>query len=279
MKTHIKYIASSGNEYDLTTNGITHSNANYYEWEWNAEEIQLQFGTRVSDFSREAAVYEAELVFKDAPMDMRRKIRALHNDFENDLRNKTPGRIVWGDYYIDCFIMRSVTKPADVWWKNLTNTIRIYAPYPFWVKEEKIVLPMSEVRTGSFLDYTFDYTYDYAAPVVGTKNIKSEFPFDSEFQMIIYGPAVNPRITINKYPYVLYTTIPQGAYTIIDSRSKSIMQYMANVKTNMFNYRNKTNSIFQKVPGGNLVIEWDATFGADIILYREQSEPEFEEVV
>jgi hypothetical protein len=46
----------------------------------------------------------------------------------------------------------------------------------------------------------------------------------------------------------------------------------------MFNFRNKTNSIFRPVPGGNLLIEWDAAFGADLVLYREQSEPDFEEV-
>ena len=110
--------------------------------------------------------------------------------------------------------------------------------------------------------------------------IKSDFPFDSEFRMIIYGLAVNPRITINGYSYVLYTTIPDGAYVIVDSRTHTITQYNTDgTQSNMFNYRNKTDSIFAKIPGGNLRIAWDATFGADITIFQEKSEPEFEEVV
>lgn len=278
MITEIKYIASSGNAYDLTANGVIHKAANYYEWAWGVQGTKLQFGTRVSNFSRAAAEYEAELVFHGDPAERKALIQALHNDFENDLRQKNPGRIVWGDYYIDCYITRSVASPMETW-KYISDTIRIYAPYPFWVQEAKVSLPVSTATTGAYLDYPYDYPYDYTAPVVGTKIIKSDFPFESEFRMVIYGLAVNPRITINGYPYVLYVTVPQGAYVVVDSRTKSIMQYANDgTKTNMFNYRNKTDSIFQKVPGGNLTIAWDATFGVDLTIYHERSEPEFVEV-
>ena len=48
---------------------------------------------------------------------------------------------------------------------------------------------------------------------------------------------------------------------------------------NLFNFRNKTDSIFAKIPGGNLTIAWDASFGVDITVFQEKSEPDFEEVV
>ena len=132
--------------------------------------------------------------------------------------------------------------------------------------------------SGDFLDYTFDYNYDYAAGAIGEKIVYSESPFTSEFKLVIYGEAVNPRIVINGYPYVLYTTIPAGAYVVIDSRQKTIMMYQNGTQTNIFDYRNKSDSIFEKIPAGNLRIIWDSTFGADLTIYREQSEPEFEEV-
>ena len=98
--------------------------------------------------------------------------------------------------------------------------------------------------------------------------------------MIIYGEAVNPRIVVNGYPYVLYTTIPAGSYVIIDSKQRTIMMYSAGgQKTNIFDFRNKTDSIFEKLPAGNLSIVWDSTFGADLTIYREQAEPEFEEII
>lgn len=279
MISEIKYIASSGREYNLTANGSLHRSANYYDWQWSVVGTTLQHGIRVSDFSRSPAEYDVELVIYGTPAQRRSFLTALHNDFENDMRTKKTGRIIWGDYYIDCFITQSRSAPLERW-THLSNTIHIYVPYPFWVQEKKISLPASGESTSGFLDFPFDFPFDFTAPVVGTRAIKSDFPFDSEFKMVIYGLAVNPRITINGYPYVLYATIPQGAYVIIDSRAHSITQYNSDgTQTNMFNFRNKTDSIFQKIPGGNLTISWDASFGVDITIFQEKSEPDFEEVV
>lgn len=280
MKTQIKYIASSGNVYDLTTKDILHRVASYYDWAWKAEGAKRQYGMRVSSFSRDAGQYEAELIF-DArnQAEARRMIKALHNDFENDMRRMTPGRLVWGDYYIDCYISGSAVENIS-FWKWLVNTIQVYAPYPFWIKEEHVALSTAEEVSGTYLDYTYDYSYDYAAPAVGEKNVYSESPFTSEFRLVIYGEAVNPRIVVNGYPYVLYTTIPAGSYVIIDSKQRTIMMYGAGgQKTNIFDFRNKTDSIFEKLPAGNLSIVWDSTFGADLTIYREQAEPEFEEII
>lgn len=279
MISPIKYIASSGKEYDLVSNGVVHCSANYYDWHWSAVGTVLQYGVRIANFSKQPAEYDVELFIYGTPEARKRLLTALHEDFENDLRNKTPGRLVWGDHYIDCYVTQSQSSPAQTW-DYISNKIHIYAPYPFWVQEHKVSLPVSQETQSTYLDYTYDYTYDYAAPTVGTKVVKSDFAFDSEFQMIIYGPAVNPRVTINDYPYVLYATIPQGAYVVIDSKTKSITQHNTNGTTsNLFNFRNKATSIFQKIPGGDLSITWDASFGVDITIFREKSEPDFEEVV
>lgn len=279
MITPIKYIASSGREYNLATKGILHKTASFYDWEWDIEGTNLQYGMRVSNTSKKPGEYESELIIYGTPAERHQILTSLHNDFENDLRKRKTGRIIWGNYYIDCFIRQSSTVPAETW-KYLSNKIGIFAPYPFWVQESQIALSALGEQTSAFLDYPYDYPYDYTAPAMGTKIVKSDFPFDSEFRMIIYGLAVNPRITINGYPYILRATIPQDAYVIIDSRTRSITQYNSDgTQANMFNYRNKTDSIFNKIPGGNLEISWDASFGADITVYHEKSEPDFVEVV
>lgn len=278
MKTQIKYIASSGNVYDLTTKNILHRTANYYDWSWKADGAKRQYGQRVSRFSRDPATYEADLIFHGNPAELRRTIQALHNDFENDMRRMTPGRLVWGDYYIDAYINGSAVENIS-YWSWISNKIQILAPYPFWIKEEKVVLPSASEGSSEFLDFPYDYPYDYTAPVIGEKVIKSDSPFTSEFTMIIYGEAVNPRVVINGHPYVLYTTIPAGAYVVIDSKQRTIMMYgTGGQKTNVFDYRNKSDSIFEKIPEGNLKITWDAIFGVDLTIFREKSEPEFEEI-
>lgn len=276
MNVPIKYISSSGHEHDLISNGILHKTANYHRWAWEIEGTRLQYGYRVSDFSREPAVYETELIFAGSYMQRRAKINALHDDFEYDVRTKQPGKLIWGDYYINCFIVESETEPYEneTW---TVNKVSFYAPYPFWVQDFFVSLPPSENATSPFLDFPYDFPYDFTSPVMGSRNIRTDFPFASDFKMVIFGEAVNPRVVINDYPYVLYTTIPFGSYVVIDSRAKTVMMYGSRgQKTNMFDFRNKSQSVFEKITGGDLQIVWDASFGVDLTIYHERSEPRVE---
>ena len=42
---------------------------------------------------------------------------------------------------------------------------------------------------------------------------------------------------------------------------------------NLFDYRDKTQSVFERIPGGNLRLNWTGTFGFDLTLFEERSEP------
>lgn len=278
MRVPITYIASSGHKYNLISNGILHKAANYHAWAYRVQGTKLQYGTRVADFAKDPATYETELILEGGERQRQAIVDALHDDFEADLRNKKAGRIIWGSYYIDCFVIESNTAPTDIPTRTL-NKIKIYTPYPYWVQDYNIELLPSEETESEFLDFPFNFPFDFTAPTIGETTIKSDFPYDSEFEMVIFGPAVNPRVTINRYSYVLYTTIPDGAYVVIDSRKKTVMQFNTDgTQSNIFNLRNKTDSIFQKIPGGNLRISWDATFGVNITIHRERSEPRVEVV-
>lgn len=271
MRTKITYISSSGNRYELNMDGVLHKKLPYFAWSWEVEGTKLQHGTRVSGFSKKAATYKANLVFYDRSQAVRDAIvNDLHDDYERDIRNKTPGRIVIGDYYIESYITSVNMRDAN---GVTTDEIEIYCPYPFWVQEAYVTLPASQETEGGYLDFPFDFPFDFTAPALGHRTVKSDFPFSSEFKMIIYGTAVNPRITINDYQYILYATIPSGAYAVIDSRDKSIMMYNNGQKVDLFNFRNKTLSVFEKIPAGNLDITWDSSYGVDLTIFRERSEP------
>lgn len=276
MRTKITYISSAGNKYELNMDGTLHKKLPYFSWSWDVEGTKLQYGTRVSGFSRKAVTYKADLLFYDRSQAVRDAlVNALHDDYERDVRNKALGRVVIGGYYIDCYITSVDTQDAV---GVTTDSIEIYCPYPFWVQESYISLPSSQETGGGFLDFPFDFPFDFTAPALGHRTVKSDFPFASEFRMVIYGATVNPRITINDYQYILYATIPAGAYAVIDSRDKSIMMYSNGEKVDLFNFRNKSLSVFEKIPAGNLDITWDSSFGVDITVYRERSEPRKEVV-
>lgn len=277
MNVNLQYVASSGNVYNLKSDGIRTKKANYHKWNWGVNGTTLQYGIRVSDFNRKPATYETELIFTGS-YNMRKTIcESLHEDFELDVRKKTMGKIIWGDYYIDCYITASSTYPDtnDVY---TDNEITIYAPYPFWVHEEtKSFSPQEEIQGQTFLDYPYGYKYDYYF-IPGFMDWIRDFPFESEFKMVIYGPCANPQVTINGYLYKVFDTLGDNEYIVIDSRSNTVFKYTSsNLKINIFDQRNKQQSVFKQIPGENLTLNWPGNFGFDLTLFEERSEPRWDD--
>lgn len=273
MRVPITYISSSGQSFNLISNGVLHKDANYHNWKLSAEGTKLQYGFRVADFSMDAAQYKTTLIFYGPEHKRRTNINALHDAFEYDVRHQSPGRLIWGDFYIDCYVIEGSTEPTDMpCWTSMQ--IVIFAANPFWIREHSRDFYAQGETVSTFLDYDYDYDYDYMAPAAGTERWVTDIPFESEFIMTIFGAAVNPRIEINGYPYLLYTTINAGEYVVIDSRKATITLYQSDgTQTSLFDSRNKAKSVFQKIPAGTLDISWSASFGFNLLLYEERLEP------
>ena len=272
----LTYIAGvSGNEYKLKTDGIRSKTANYHIWQFDPDATELRFGVRLHAWKKAAQVYETTLYFEGSYEEKRATCDNLHNDFELDILEKVPGRIIWGDYYIECYMHGSSTYPGE---HNIytVNDVNIYCPYPFWIRERKKSFYAQDEPTGEqpFLDYTFDFRYDFTYEDAGYSNWDTEHPFSSDFQLTIFGPAVNPTVLINDHIYRLDYTLESGEYVVVDSRANTITLHRANgTKRNLYNFRYLEQSIFEKIPGGVLTIYWSGAFGFDLLLYQERSEP------
>lgn len=273
MSVNIQYIASSGNVYNLKSNGILTKEANYHSWGWVPNGTQLQYGRRISNFTRDAAVYKTELLLYGSPTYRKSLVESLHEDFELDVRNETPGRIIWGSYYIDCYVTDSSTA-ADENEKWTSNEISFYCPYPFWIKEEtKSFFPQEAPAGQTFLDYPFGYDYDYFYGTPGIARWITDFPFSSQFKLTLYGAVVNPRVLINNHPYQVNITLTADEYVVIDSRKNTVEKFSAGQIINVFDDRNKAQSVFQPMPPGTLKFNWTGGFGFDLTLFEERSEP------
>lgn len=272
---NLRYVASSGRSYNLRSDTLrTRSGANFHNWSWNVDAVKRQYGERVSAFTRPAAVYEATLSLFGTSQEKLALLEALHDDFELDVRNLTPGRLIWNDYYIECFATESSTKPDD---SNMIvdNKVRFYCPYPFWIKEDtKSFFGQASGTTETFLDYPYDYDYDYFSGGSGSATWQTDFPFKSDFRMVIYGPAVNPRIVINDQVYQILDVLEASEHVVIDSKHGTIEKTTASgQRVNAFDLRNKAESVFEQIPAKSLSLSWPGTFGFDLTLYEERSEP------
>lgn len=271
---NLRYVASSGRSYNLRSNTLRAlSTTIFHKWKWDVKAVNLQYGARVTAFTRPAAVYEAALALFGLSEDNQALLDALHDDFELDVRNMTPGRLTWNDYYIECYAQESTTKPNNNIIAN--NTVKFYCPYPFWIKEEtKSFFGQSSGTTETFLDYPYDYDYDYFSGGSGSATWQTDFPFKSDFRMVIYGPAVNPRIVINDQVYQILDVLETSEHVVIDSKRGTIEKTTASgQKVNAFDLRNKAESVFEQIPAKTLSLSWPGTFGFDLTLYEERSEP------
>lgn len=272
--TTIIYKASSGNQYNLQTDGSWIREANFHAWTFTPRGTELQFGQRVSSFAKDAATYTTTLIFHGTIQERAQLINKLHEEFENDIRTLSHARLTWGSWYIDCYIVASSTAPETMSWT--TNEIEVFCPRPFWVKEEKksFTVQAEPPVSQTFLDYEYDYQYDYFLGAIGTENWVRSFPFESDFKMYIFGPVSNPRVIINGYAYQVFDTLEATEYMIIDSLQHTVTKYLANsTHVSIFDLRNKAQSVFEKIPGGNLSVNWTGLFGFDLIIFDERSEP------
>lgn len=275
MSINITYIASSGNTYDLMADrAIRTKNANYHKWTWTAAGTDVQFGRHVTGFTRTPAVYETRLMFRGTYAENKANIQALHEDFERDMIANAPAKIIWGEYYIECYITASSTYPDDD--NRTVNDIEIYCPYPFWIKDvtRSFYVQSSGGGSGDGLDYPYDYPYDYAHDSSGSESWATGTNLPSEYTMTIYGAAVNPSVTVGDMVIGVYDTLLAGEYITIDSRNHTVIKTGTGGSTsNLFDYRFKDSSIFDRIAGGNLTITWSGLFGFDLTLHTERSEP------
>lgn len=273
------YESSNGKRFDLKADPIKIKNANFHNYMWTREIVPMRYGERVQHFSKDSQEYETTLYLRGSLSQVKQILYELHNEFESDIIKQTPGKIWWHNSYIPCFITASSTYPHenDVW---VCNEITIYCPSPFWIEEKSFSFyPIEEQTSYPYLDFNTDFSYDYSYKPRAVLPIETGHYAPSSFRMIIHGPCSNPNIIIGGNVYNVNVTIPTGGYLVIDSRQETQIGYQVYLVnengeiSNVFDNRNPDYSILERIPGGTVDLTYPRTYGIDLTLYLERSEP------
>ena len=275
----IKYVCSNGEEYNLIGDKMRATSGYFHAYEWKPNTTEREMGVTVNAFEKEPVTYDITLTVRGKEKERKQILNKLTNAFEYDVVNLTPGRIYYGEYYIDGYVKKSSNEVSS---ENNSRTdckIEIYCPYPFWSMEQQESFYPDSTNKGkpyTFLDYPITYNYDYSRKSAGTQNWIIDHFRDNNFEMVIYGPCADPRILINGYPYQIYETLEAGEYILIASREKTITKHLRNgTVQNIFAKRAKDKSVFALIPSGVLTLNWSGEFGFDIKVYKERSVPEW----
>lgn len=272
----VKYINSRNMEIDLLSFPTRVKDVNFHQYTWGYDGSDQQYGANITKFTKDPIQYEATVIFRGTVDRRKEKLNNFTETTEVDIINRTPGKLICGDYYIQAYAISSSTAPYDgADWTQ--KDVTFLCPYPFWIREEKrsfTPLKITGDTDDNFLDYEYDYLYDYTAPTAGNAIWMVDHYAPCEFLMTIFGEASEPRIFVNGHPYQIYTTLMPNEYLQIDSRKNTVMKFMANgTRQDLYDMRAKLQTVFEPITPGNIAVNWPGSFGFDLTLFCERSEP------
>lgn len=273
----IEYISSSGKSYDLIGEKMRATSGNFHKYAWTKNVKKVNGKERLIKFTKESTNYQLTLTLR-GDLDKRKEmLNDLIDNFEQDIINRTPGTICFGEYYTRCFIISSESKISEIrnCWSDCV--VEIYCANPFWVKEKFLSYPIFNGNGSDiFLNFPFNFPFNFTSQQKGISTLENDHYADSNFKMTVYGPVVNPIINIGGYPYEVNTTIEANEYLTIDSVDGTVIRTLTDgTIVNEYNNRSFENSVFRLIPPGNHNVLWSGDFGWDILLYQERSEPKW----
>lgn len=274
MLERLKYKNHMNEVFDFGANGIF-VNANdlrNYEWAVTTK------GKRITALDYSVATKTLPVVIlcstEAKGIEARNKLFEIT---EKDVLAMQHGRIIIGDYYFKCFVTKSEKSSYLTSKRYMTVNLVLTSDYPYWVKETTFVFRKLDDggNTSQYLDYSFDYPFDYTA-TTGVRDVDNTGFVGTNFRMVIYGACVNPAVYINGHQYQVNCTVAAGEYLTIDSIAKTIhLTAVGGTVINKFNDRHRDSYIFEKIQPGNNTVLWEGSFGIDITLLEERSEPKW----
>lgn len=253
------------------------TSGSFHKYAWTKNVKKANGKERLIKFTKESMNYKLTLTLRGYLDKRKEMLNDLIDSFEQDIINRTPGTIYFGEYYIKCFIVSSDSKTSSIRSNWSDCSVEVYCPDSSWIRE--VCFSYTKFTEGSesnLLEFPYEYPYEYTGLQKGMGKLENDHYANANFKMIIYGPVVNPIINIGDYPYEVNTTVEENEYLTIDSTKNTVERTLADgTIINEYNKRSFENSVFRPIPPGNNSVLWSGDFGWDITLYQKRSEPKW----
>ena len=272
MLESFKYVNHVGEVLEFGKGGLF-ANANdlrVYSWLYDSDK------NRIENFRKGVVnkTIPVQIVAQSEEEGLLKK-NQIFEIFEKDVIAEQPGKIIIGDYYLQCYVYAS-KKSEYLTHKNLlTTSISVAGDTENWIKETWKEFTYFDPTDGTGKGYEYGYEYDYS---VGEGNMDTLFNghFGScDFIIKISGYAFEPAITIANHTYKVKETIQEGETLIINSKKKTVTLSRHGVIDNCFAKRDRSSYIFEKIPSGNSTVYWNSGFNFEITLLEERGEPKW----
>jgi hypothetical protein len=278
----LRYINTKNQELYLSGGTYLADSAGLFDFEWRYNGVNNKSrGGRIESFYRD--ISEFNLPIEIHAYDRRQFYTALtrlYSIVDMDVAEKRPGRLVLDtDEYMECYIVGSTKTEWKDNIRTVLNGIKLVTERPFWCRDVRFSYYPGGADSGgaaSGLDYLFDYAFDYAAGS-NIQIVENDNYTAADFEMVIFGAATNPTVTIGANIYTVGTdakpvVLYAGDRLVINSRGASIKQIKPDGEVvNRYGWRDFVHDVFAPIPSGKNVMSSNAYF--DLTMFQERSEP------
>lgn len=264
-----------GQRFDGPANGVYLNQSDLRDYGWDYSTIN----GKITRFYRGIKERSLPLVVHGATADEAVSAKnRLHEIAEVDIVAAIPGKIIVGDYYTTGFVKASAKANYMRLRKHAKITLTLLSDDPAWYRDENhSFFPGSgNVSAGTGICYPYDYPYDYAgsksARIINCSSVGS-----NAFKLRIFGPAVDPAVSIGGHIYSINGTLAEKESLLIECTPKKQITLTKpdGSKVNWFDKRNRESYIFQEIPPGQHTVVWNELFGFDLTIIEKRSEPKW----
>ena len=270
---NFNHVNSNGEMFEFKKYGISINENSFRDYIWKYSTIN----NRITSFYKECETFPLELTVNIRGRNDYNDIKnMIYEHFEQDVTNNEMGYFEKDGYRLYCFVIGSEKKDYLIADRYMKIELTVLCEQKSWIKIDKLSFfaddGISSLDSSELKIYPYCFPYRYGRMVGNSSFINSSIK-DSDFKIIIYGPVVDPSISIDGIVYGIEYMIQNGEYCIIDSKNREIHLYdNTGNKKNLFDYRMKEYNVFTKIKRGFNSVNWSASFGFDIELMDERSE-------
>lgn len=139
-------------------------------------------------------------------------------------------------------------------------------------------------RTG--LDLPTDMPFDLGIRA-NTSEFTAGIDMDADIKLLIFGPCINPSVTVGGNRYALDASVPSGARVEVDGASWPRTIELVGIdgqRTGMFGAGHRASGVgsgeyifepLHPTETGVQPVEWDGSFSWQLIYYERDTEPEW----
>ena len=273
MLEQLRYQNHLGEAFDFGKDGIFVNISELHDYSWSMTKKNNRIAAL--DYSVGTKKLPVVIICKTEAEGIAARNK-LFEIAEKDVLALQHGKIYLDGYYLRCYVTKSAKKKYLYSKRYMEVTLTLTTDFPYWVKETTVhYLPNERGGGSGFLDFAFDYPYDFFSDT-GNETLDNASFVGANFRLDIFGACTNPTVYIAGHAYTVNCDVAENEHLTIDSSRKTIT-VTANDGTvrNVFSKRDRNSYIFEKIKPGNNSVTWPNSFGFDVTIYEERSEPKW----